>query len=218
MKILVVGSGRMGAELAYRLYRQGHEVCVVDGFHESFQYLPADFQGRVYEGEVINQEVLHRAGIEHCDALAAVTNSDALNLVVATIARNHYRVPHVLARNYDPIFAELYDTFGIQFISATTWGAQRLEEMIYHGEVRSIFSAGNGEVDIYELKVPERWCARPLQELVPAELVVTSLTRNGEAMIPAPDTMLETGDLLHVAATLSGLEALSARLEGKKEA
>ncbi len=50
-------------------------------------------------------------------------------------------------RNFDPS-RELYELFNFQVISATGWAAQRLEEMIYHGEVRTVFSAGNGEGSI----------------------------------------------------------------------
>jgi branched-chain amino acid aminotransferase len=71
MKVIVVGCGRFGSELAYRLYKSGHEVAIVDAIPEAFNILPVDFRGRLIEGDALNQDVLHRAGIEHADALAA---------------------------------------------------------------------------------------------------------------------------------------------------
>ena len=58
MKVIVIGCGRMGADLAYRLFKRGHDVAVIDRDDESFNQLPTDFQGRLYEGETLNQDVL----------------------------------------------------------------------------------------------------------------------------------------------------------------
>ena len=143
----------LGAELAYNLFKRGHDVSVIDNVPASFNNLPADFQGRLNEGEALSQDVLHRAGIEKADAVAAVTNSDALNAVVAYVAKTVYKVPNVLARNYDPRTREIFESFGLQTVSSTSWGAQRMEELIFHSDVRTVFSAGNGEVELYEVVI-----------------------------------------------------------------
>jgi trk system potassium uptake protein TrkA len=213
MKIVIVGCGRMGADLAYRLFKRGHEVAVVDGSPLEFNHLPSDFQGRIHEGDPLSQDVLHRAGIETADAFAAVTESDALNLVLARVAAVHYKVPHVVARNYEPMLRSLYEDFNIQVVSAVSWAAQRLEEMIYHTEVRAVFSAGNGEVEVYELTVPENWSGRQLGELtLNGHVIPVAFSRCGVAEIPDRQKLLEHGDIIHVSATLDGVEALRKRL------
>lgn len=213
MNIIVIGCGRMGAELAYRLYQRGHDVAVIDASATAFNHLPTDFQGRFYEGDTLSYDVLHRAGIEHCDALAAVTNSDALNLVIAHTAKANFHVKNVVARNYDPNCRELYEVFNIQVISATGWAAQRLEEMIYHSEIRTVFSAGNGEVEIYELKVPTEFSGKTLQSVLDGtETVPVSLTRAGKSVLPAADFLLQENDIVHISATLDGITALRQRV------
>src|SRR5450759_2742546 len=87
MNIIVVGCGRVGAELAYGLYRREHHVTVIDEEPSAFENLPSDFRGRTVEGEVLAPDVLHRAGIETAQGLATVTSSDSLNAVVAHLAR-----------------------------------------------------------------------------------------------------------------------------------
>ena len=212
MQIIVVGCGRMGAELAYRLSQRGNEVVVVAAPETPRESLPADFRGRVFEGDAMNYEVLHRAGIETCDALVAATSSDALNLVVSHAANQYFHVGIVVARNYDPAYRHLYEMFGVQIVSATSWAAQRLEEMVYHGEVRAVFSAGNGEVEVYELAVQSEWDGRTLAEWAPADVIAVSVARAGRAHLPKPDWKLKTGDVVHVSATLDGIEALRARV------
>ncbi len=213
MNVIVVGCGRVGAQLAYRLSQKGHQVTVIDQEAAAFDNLPPDFRGRTVEGEVLAQGVLHRAGIEQVDGLAAVTNSDSLNAVVAQIAHTKYQVPIVVVRNYDPRWQPLQEAFGLQVISSASWGAQRLEELLYGADMRAVFTAGNGEVGIYEFIVPDTWHARTLQELLPeAGCVPAALTRAGRAVLPSQSTVLEDCDVVLVSATLEGIEALRQRL------
>lgn len=213
MKVVIVGCGRLGAELSARLFQRGHEVSVIDADNEAFAKLPDDFEGRINEGEAINKDVLHRAGIERADAVAAVTDSDVLNAVVGHLARSYYHVPNVVVRNHDPRYRPIQEAFGLQVISALSWGAQRIEEMIYHGDVRAVFSAGNGEVEVYEVPVTEPWNGHLLSDLLANEsCIAVSLTRAGRAVLPTPGMVLETGDVVHVSATLDGVEALRQRL------
>ncbi len=218
MNVIVVGCGRVGAELAYRLYKRGNQVTIIDEVEAAFGNLPPDFRGRTVEGQVLNQDVLRRAGIAKADGLAAMTNLDSTNAVVAHIAHTVYHVPSIVVRNYDPRWRPLHEAFGQQVVSSASWGAQRTEEMLYHEEVYTVFSAGNGEVEIYEFPIPEAWHGRRLGELVPgSECVAVALTRAGQAMLPNADSRLECGDLLHVSATMDGSAALRKRLAGVKE-
>ena len=73
MKVIVVGCGRMGAELALALAREGREVTVVDRDRGAFARLGAGFAGTTVEGVGFDRDVLVRAGVERSDALAALT-------------------------------------------------------------------------------------------------------------------------------------------------
>ncbi len=220
MKAIVIGCGRIGAELAYRLYKKGHEVSVVDNVAASFGNLPPDFQGRIHEGDALNQDILVRAGIQNCDVLAAVTNNDALNMVVSHVARIEYSVANVVARNYNPNVREFFEVFDVQVVSSTSWGAQRIEELMYHADARTVFSAGNGEVEIYELSIPETWDGKKIEDLIPcSDCKPIAITRGGKASIPENTTVLHKGDILNVAATFDGIEETRKRIvSSKKEA
>jgi len=121
MNIIVVGCGRVGSALAYQLYKKGHQVTVVDQAASAFDNLPADFHGRMEEGDVLSRDVLHRAGIGQADALAHV-------------ARTAYHVPNVVVRNYNPRWQPLHEAFGLQVVSSASWGVQRMEELLDLGQ------------------------------------------------------------------------------------
>jgi trk system potassium uptake protein len=220
MNFIIIGCGRVGAELSDHLFKSGHQIVVVDVNKQAFNRLHPDFRGRTLEGEGLAENVLERAGVREANGLAAVTNSDALNAVVCHTAREFFDVPVVVARNYDPSLRGLIEAFGLQTVGSTTWGAQRVEEMLINPGDRVVYSAGNGEVEIYEVRIPEGWNDRTLGELLEPlkECRPVALTRAGRSSLPEADAKLQTGDLLNVSSTFRGIGELTACLSGKAEA
>lgn len=220
MKFIVVGCGRVGAELCYHLFTSGHQVVVVDSRREAFNRLHPDFRGRTLEGEGLAESVLERAGIQEADGLAAVTNSDTLNAVVAHTARAFYKVPNVVARNYDPNLRSVIEAFGLHTVGSTYWGAQRVEELLINPAQRVVYSAGNGEVEVYEVSIPESWNGRTLKELLDPlkNCFAVAVTRAGRSSLPDLGMVLQTGDMLNFSSTYDGIGALTSRLSGKAEA
>lgn len=218
MNIIIVGCGRIGADLTFRLFQQGHKVTVVDNIPQAFERLNAEFRGRTVEGEALSKEVLERAGIDEADGLAAVTNSDTLNAAVAHVARTIYKISNVVVRNYDPNLRSVLETFGFQIVSSTAWGAQRIEELLGSSSMRTVLSPGNGEVEVYELTIPEKCSGHKLGELLRAveSCIPVALTRAGRSSLPAQETILETGDLVAISATAEGIACLRNVLAGKE--
>jgi trk system potassium uptake protein len=220
MNFIVVGCGRVGAELCYHLFKSGHQVVVVDIDKESFNRLHPDFRGRTLEGEGLAEGVLERAGIREAHGLAAVTNSDTLNAVVAHAARTIYNVPNVVARNYDPKLRVVIELFGLQTVGSTSWGAQRVEELMMNPTQRVVYSAGNGEVEVYEVQIPEEWDGHTLGRLLePLEQCYpVALSRAGRSSLPDHEMPLQAGDLLNFSSTFEGMRAMMTRLSKKAEA
>ena len=214
MFVIVIGCGRVGSELASRLFQDGHQVAVIDEVGASFENLHADYRGRTIEGEVLSEDVLKRAGIETAEGLAAVTNLDSVNAVVGHVARTIYNVPRVVVRNYNPRWLPMHHAFGLEVVSSTGWGAQRIEEMLAAPRGRAVFSAGSGEVELHEIEVPAAAVGRPLRELLGTDAIAAAVTRGGRSLLPAADFVLAGGDVVLVSATRDGMDAVRRRLNG----
>jgi trk system potassium uptake protein TrkA len=212
-QIVIVGCGRVGAELALSIYERGHTVAVVDSNPRAFDRLGADFRGRTVQGEAIDRDVLQRAGIESANAFAAVTTSDSVNIVAARIAKDLFHVPHVVARVYNPDRAPIYEKLGIQTIASSSWGAKRIEQLMLHSGLQSVYTAGHGEVQIYEITIPHEWEGQTLGDLLPeAHLRPVALARGGRGSLPDRSTVLQAHDILQVSATEEGAALLRQRL------
>lgn len=221
MNFIVVGCGRVGSELAYRLFQNGYQVVVVDTNQKAFNRLHPDFRGRTVEGDSLSPDTLSRAGADNADGVAVVTSSDTMNAVIGHTIRMHYsNVKQVIVRNYDPALREMLESFGLQIVSSTSWGAERVQELLIDPSFRAVFSAGNGEVELYEMYVSPKWNGMTISNLLDgcSNTVCAALTRAGRAELPSPNTTLRTGDVLTVSATLEGVKALREKLQEAKEA
>ena len=130
MKIVIMGCGRVGAQLASLLANERHQVTVLDVDGYSFRRLPANFNGTALIGDGTDEDALRKAGIEKADAFIAVTQGDNRNIMAAQIAKHIFNIPKVLCRIYDPLRRELYTDLGIQALSPTTIFAQLLKEQL----------------------------------------------------------------------------------------
>lgn len=212
-QIIIVGCGRVGVELALSISKKNHAVTVVDSNPRSFERLGSAFVGRTVLGEVLDRDVLKRAGIETADAFAAVTTSDSVNIMTAWVARDKFKVERVVARVYNPRRTPIYEQLGLQTIASSSWGAQRIEQLILHPGLQSMCSAGNGEVQVYEITVPDEWAGRRASEIIPPGAQPVALARAGRGALLSGDTVLAAHDIIQVSATAEGVAGLRERLK-----
>jgi len=130
MKVVIMGCGRVGAQLAALLDNDGHKVAILDTDDYSFRRLPPAFNGTALLGNGTDEDALKRAGIEEADVFVAVTQGDNRNVMGAQIAKHIFNVPRTVCRIYDPLRRELYNTLGLEAFSPTTIFAQMLKEKI----------------------------------------------------------------------------------------
>ena len=130
MKVIILGCGRVGALLAQQLDQAGHDVTIIDRNQDAFSRLGPDYGGQMVLGTGIDEDVLRKSGIEQCDAFVAVTNGDNTNAMAGQIAQLVFRVPHVVARLYDPVREETYKTLGLATVSPTIIGVQLIKDIL----------------------------------------------------------------------------------------
>ncbi len=142
-----MGCGRVGAELSALLFREGHDVTIMDLDSAAFTFLPDDFGGTKLVGNGIDQDVLRRAGIEEADAFITATRGDNRNAMACQIAKHIFGVPRVVSRIFDPIREEMYHGLGIRTINPTRVQSSLLKEVLEREESEPVPAAGPGDAD-----------------------------------------------------------------------
>jgi trk system potassium uptake protein TrkA len=128
--VIIMGSGRLGAELAMMLERDGHDIAILDIDKYAFDHLDADFKGRKILGDGTDQDTLRRAGAERADAFVAATRGDNRNALAAQIAQHVFQIARVSSVIFDPMREEVYRGLGLRTINPTKLEADLLRELI----------------------------------------------------------------------------------------
>ena len=197
--IVIMGCGRVGAELAQALEQEGHTVAVVDQDPSAFRRLGHGFGGRRVTGVGFDRDTLREAGIAEAGAFAAVSNGDNSNVIAARVARETFGVEHVAARIYDPRRAEVYQRLGIPTVATVRWTADQMLRRLLPSGSESMWRDPSGRVELAEVAAAPAWIGHRISRLQQASGArVAFVTRLGEAMVPTAETVLQEGDLVHV--------------------
>ena len=213
MHVIVVGCGRVGSGLAATLESQGHTVAVIDRRAEAFRRLPSDFSGRTIVGVGFDRARLLDAGVEGAGALAAVTNGDNSNIVVARVAREAFSIERVVARIYDQRRAAIYERLGIPTVATVQWTIERVLRRILPDTAGVEWIDPSAQVCLVERSIPDTWAGHPLDELESSGVVrVAGLSRLGKGAIPTPGLLAQEGDLVWLAVAGDSIDLVDASL------
>src|SRR3712207_3529548 len=155
--VVVVGCGRVGSGLAAALEKGSHTVAVIDRQVKAFRRLPEDFSGDRIVGVGFDRDRLRDAGIERADAVAAVTNGDNSNIVVARVARETFGIERVVARIYDARRAAIYERLGIPTIATVQWTTERVLRRILPDQRAVEWVDPSARVTLVERAVSPSW-------------------------------------------------------------
>jgi trk system potassium uptake protein TrkA len=199
MRVLIVGAARLGRRLAADLLNDGHDVRLLEGDPDRLEILPDALTGRALHGSPLDRETLAGA-LAGCDALAATTDHDALNAVVAMAARSELHVPLAIALVANPARAEALSGLGVHAICPTIRTAREMHLTIVRSGIESELQF-DGEAGIFRSEIPPRLSGRAVRDLEqPGQVLAVAVERSGRVLLAVPDLVLSEGDVLHVAA------------------
>ena len=199
MFVIVLGGGKVGANVARSLVRGGHEVVVVESDRARFDSIEAEFRPFAILGDATEIYVLERAGIKRPpDIVVAATGDDEDNIVIGQLAKEKYGVQKVIARVNDPRNQEHFDLLGIRpTVAATPMILALIEhEVPEHGLVH-LLELRDEQLEIVEVEIAVGAPAvgKRVEELqLPSSTRLVSVMREGRAEIAVGSTELRRGD------------------------
>jgi len=198
MHFVIMGCGRVGAELTVQLSKIGHSVAVIDKRASAFDRLPPGFEAKKIVGIGFDREVLEEAGIREADAFVAVSNGDNSNIVSARVASEYFRVPRVIARIYDPRRAEIYERLDIPTVATVRWAAKQIQFLLFHGKEEMRDTVAGGSLLMLQVEVPPHLVGQKTDSVsVEGEIEVIGVARGGGGFIPKPKSTFQEGDIAH---------------------
>jgi trk system potassium uptake protein TrkA len=214
MRVVIMGCGRVGSELSQTLGKAGHEVVVIDKKPAAFYRYPPGDHAKEIVGFGFDRDVLEEAGIRQADAFIAVSSGDNSNIVSARVALEHFHVPKVIARIYDPRRAEIYERLNIPTVATVTWGIKQIQLMLLHDRQEVREALGGGSLLRVRVPVPPHLIGKPARSLdVEAKILVAGVSRGGAGFIPTGTSTLQDGDYLIVMVEKDAMDLLDEQLD-----
>ena len=218
MKILIAGSGKLGETLARQLSMEKHEITLVDVDPSILELSVNRYDVMAVQGNCAAMDVLQQAGVENANLLIAVTGSDEANLLCCTTA--HWINPklHTIARIRNPEYNEqaylMRDAFAISMtVNPDQQAATEIERLLKYPGFLKRDTFAKGRMEIVELRLEEgsRLCNVPLSNLnaiIKCKVLVCAVLRDGNAITPSGNFVLQEGDRLFVTAPTDTLSVL----------
>ncbi len=214
MHVVIMGCGRVGAAVTVTLAKAGHSVAIIDKRAEAFEQLPPGFKAKTVVGFGFDREALEEAGIKDAGAFVAVSSGDNSNIVSARVAREHYHVPKVIARIYDPRRADIYEKLNIPTVASVRWSAQQIQYLLFHGREQMKESFAGGSLLHLQREVPDHLIGRPTSSIEEkGAILVAGVDRGGSGFIPVPSSTFQQGDVAHLVVARDSVDRLDTLLQ-----
>lgn len=200
MKVLIVGGGKVGSDLAALLLASQHEVILIEERADVVARLQKEFApGMVHRGSGTDPLLLEAVGIHQADVVAAVTGQDETNIVIATLARFAFAAPRVIARVNNPKNAWMFTTqMGVDVaLNQADVMARLIAEEMSLGDMMTLLKLTKGQYALVEERVHATASAagQALGNLpLPVDCALAAIIRRGELQIPRADFILEADD------------------------
>lgn len=205
LKIIIVGCGKVGANLVDQLSKEGHDITVIDKKAEKIQDITNiyDVMGLVGNGASYSTQM--EAGIEETDLIIAVTDSDELNLLCCTVAKRVGKCA-AIARVRTPDYSEetgyLREQLGLALIiNPELEAAREVARILYLPTALEVNSFAHGQAELVKFKVPEGNLLNGLSlaylgKNITNDILICAVERNGEVYMPNGDFVLHSGDVV----------------------
>jgi len=209
MRILIVGAGAVGFQLAEHLSEEGHDIVLVDKDAERLAHAQDQLDIMTIAGNGASLSVLEEAGIAETDLLAAVTSVDEVNLI-ACMSAMQYDIKVKVARISNPeYFTEPFRLRNAQrgvdvMINPEMECAREAFQLLQSEPATELAFFAGGRVQLLGLRVPAEApvVGRSLAEvagMVPDRRFLTAaISRNDETIIPRGDDRFQADDQVYI--------------------
>jgi trk system potassium uptake protein TrkA len=224
MKIIILGAGQVGGTLAENLVNESNDITVVDTDFSRLEDLKKRLDLKTVLGMASYPHILKQAGINDADMLVAVTNSDEINMLACQIAFTLFHTPTKIARVRASAYITRKGLFHDQaipcdvLISPEQVVTNYLKRLIENPGALQVIDFANGRAQLVAVKayydgplVGQE--LRNFREHMPkVDARVAAIFRQGRAIKPEGDTIIEADDEVFFIATKENIRAMMSEL------
>ncbi len=221
MKIMIIGGGNVGYYLTKSLSAEKHHIMIVEEDRNRCEQIVSDLGSKYIEvtnGDGTDVECLREAGIFNTDVLIAVTGHDQNNLVACQLAKDYFGVRQTISRVKNPKNIRVFEKLGVDsVISSTERIAGIINQELDWTDVNKLLRHKSTNVRIRKIAVEQgsAFEGKLLKDLgLPKGLILISILRGDQAIIPSGSTHLEPGDTVIIMGNESDITGIRGQFTG----
>ncbi|MBO7485865.1 MAG: Trk system potassium transporter TrkA [Spirochaetaceae bacterium] len=212
MKIIIIGAGFTGLQLAKRLVSEKMDVVLIDNDEETVRHASNSVDCLVIQANGNNLNTLEQAGISKADALIALTKSDEINMITCSLVDSVY--PDIIkiarVRNYDyysnsnAVSASNRHMYGIDYmIHPDVAAAEEIVTAYQHGAIADILEFDDSKYEMASVEIEKESCLdgirlKDINSMSPTKVLIPLVTRDEKTFLPVGDTELKAGDTISI--------------------
>jgi len=222
MKIVIIGDGKFGYELARRLCEEEHSVVIVDCDAKRINSSMNTQDVSCVVGDGIDLEVQKKAGVQYADLVIASTGADETNIICCLIAKK-LGAKKTVARLRQPKLIEsiatIRDDLGISLtVNPEQIAAREASRILRLPSAAKVdfFAKGKVEIVACDIEKGSPLCGLKLLEIPTKfniKLLICSVERDNKVYIPDGNFVLREGDQISIISTPSNIVRLFKLLE-----
>jgi len=195
MRLIVMGGGKVGSQIATDLQAGGHSVVVIEARRERAEYLANTTDLLIVHGDGTDLVLLDEIGIRPDDFFLALTSIDQDNLAACELVRVSHGVTRVLARLNDPKNHFTFDALDIDYVSVTDLLAQIITSRLEITELGEATIAGDDSLTFLTVLMPGDAVSRRIHEVdLPSSTVIVAIERDAGMTVPTGDSLIDPGN------------------------
>lgn len=197
MRVVIVGGGKVGAELARRLLGRGSAVILIEEDQDRAERLSNLDEALILTGDGTDMRRLQSVDLRTNDVFVAVTGVDEDNLVACQLASAAFGVRRVLARMNDPRNRAAFRALGVPTVNVTDQMSDMIERSLDLADHVTRALPDRGEFQTLEVAVPDGFPPTTITGLgLPPSTIVVTVTREGRVAVPDGATEVVPDDRL----------------------
>ncbi len=219
MKIIIIGAGFTGSQLAKKLIDEKNDVILIDNDEEIVRHAANNLDCTVIHADGNNLATLEDAGVAAADAIILLTDSDEYNMITCSLIDSVYPAPIKIARvreygyyinsretsiNHASAFTgEHRPLYGIDFmIQPDIEAADKVISAVKHGAVADVLSFDSSYV-LSSLTIAEGSdfagiALKNIRTIIDCPFVIAYLEKDGRTILPSGETILNAGDRIGI--------------------
>ena len=205
MRIIIVGCGKVGRNLVAELSKEGHDITVIDKNATKLNELTNLYDIMGVVGNGASHATQMEAGIDKADLIIAVTDSDELNLLCCTVAKqvaDCAAIARVRTPDYSQDIPYLREKLGlVMIINPEFEAAREMARILYLPAVLEVNSFAHGQAELIKFKIPagnmlDNTSVYQFARHNTIDMLFCAVERGGEVYIPYGDFVFQAGDVV----------------------